>query len=48
VQSSNLKNALPEKVGNKNWKVYQITVDRAMLKEYLEEQEIIEPLNTGF
>jgi len=48
VHSSNLENALPDKVGEKNWNVYQISVDRTMLKKYLEEQEVIKPLNTGF
>jgi len=48
IHSSNLENALPDKVGEKNWNVYQIAVDRTMLKKYLEEQEIIKPINTGF
>lgn len=48
IHSSNLENALPDKVGEKNWNVYHISVDRTMLKKYLEEQEVIKPLNTGF
>lgn len=48
VHSSNLENTIPDRVGEKNWNLYLITVDRTMLKKYLEEQEIIKPLNTGF
>lgn len=48
IHSSSLENALPDKVGEKNWNVYQITVDRTILKKYLEEQEIIKSINTGF
>jgi|SRR5690554_3423582 hypothetical protein len=48
IHSSKIENALPDKIGEKNWKVYQVTVDRRMLKKYLEEQEIIKPINTGF
>lgn len=48
IHSSSFENTLPDKFGEKNWNVYQITVDRTMLKKYLEEQEIIKPINTGF
>lgn len=48
IRSSSLENALPDKIGKKNWNVYQITVDRTMLKKNLEEQKVIKPINTGF
>ncbi len=48
IHSSNLENAIPDKVGEKNWNLYQITVNKTMLKKYLGEQEIIKPINTGF
>lgn len=48
IHSSSVENALPEKIGEKDWKVYQVSVNRNLLKKYLEENEIIKPINTGF
>lgn len=48
IRSSSVENSLPEKIGEKDWKVYQITVNKNLLNKYLEEQEIIKPLNAGF
>jgi hypothetical protein len=38
----------PQQIGDKKWKVYQVSVSKDLLKKYLEEQKIIKSLNTGF
>ncbi len=48
TRSSATKTALPENLGAKNWKVYQISVSKDALKKYLEEKSIIKSLNSGF
>jgi len=39
---------LPQQIGDKEWKVYQVSVSKDLLRKYLEEQKIIKSLNTGF
>ena len=48
TRSSSTETTLPEGIGEKNWKVYQVAISRDALKKYLEEQKIIKSLNTGF
>ena len=48
TRSSSIETTLPEGIGEKNWKVYQVAISRDALKKYLEEQKIIKSLNTGF
>lgn len=48
TRSSATETTLPVNLGNKNWKVYQISVSKNELRKYLEEQKIIKPLNEGF
>ena len=48
TRSSSTETTLPEGIGEKNWKVYQVAVSKDALKKYLEDQKIIKSLNTGF
>lgn len=48
TRSSSKINATPEKIGDKNWKVYQITISKNELRKYLEDQQIIRPLLNAF
>lgn len=48
THSSKIATTLPEKIGEKDWKVYQVTVNRNLLKKYLEEKEVIKPIKSGF
>ncbi|WP_396185525.1 hypothetical protein [Flavobacterium sp.] len=48
TRSSSIETTLPEGIGEKNWKVYQVVVSKGGLKKYLEDQKIIKSLNTGF
>jgi hypothetical protein len=48
TRSSATETTLPENLGVKNWKVYQVSVSKNELRKYLEEQKIINSLNTGF
>ncbi|WP_127142122.1 hypothetical protein [Flagellimonas marinaquae] len=41
-------NTLPEKIGKKKWKVYQVTIAMDLLRKYLKEKRIIKSLNSGF
>jgi hypothetical protein len=45
---SNISSALPNKIGDKKWNVFQITVSKTSLKKYLEEIKIIRKLDSGF
>ena len=45
--SSN-SSTLPSNLGSKNWKVYEVSVSKNELRKFLEEQKIINSLNTGF
>ena len=48
TRSSAPESTLPALLGEKNWKVYQVSVAKANLRKYLEEQKIITSLNNGF
>jgi len=48
TRSSATETTLPENLGVKNWKVYQVSVSKNELRKFLEEQNIINALNTGF
>jgi HJR/Mrr/RecB family endonuclease len=48
TRSSSKINATTERIGDKNWKVYQITISKDELRKFLEEQQIIKPLLNGF
>lgn len=48
TKSSTIETTLPKNLGEKNWKVYQVSVSKNELRKYLEEQKIINSLNTGF
>ena len=48
TRSSEIETTLPENLGIKNWKVYQVSVSKNELRKYLEEQKIIKSLNNGF
>ena len=48
TRSSTTETTLPINLGVKNWKVYQVSVSKNELRNYLEEQKIINRLNTGF
>jgi hypothetical protein len=38
----------PISLGQKKWKVYQVSISKNQLRKYLEEQKIIKALNNGF
>ena len=42
------QSTLPESIGKRNWKVYQVSVAKNLLRKDLEDQKIIKPLNSGF
>jgi hypothetical protein len=48
TRSSATETTLPKNIGEKNWKVFQVSVSKEALKKYLEEKYIIKSLNTGF
>ena len=48
TRSSATETTLPTNLGVKSWKVYQISVSKNELRKYLEEQKIINSLNSGF
>ena len=48
TKSSTIETTIPKNLGEKNWKVYQVSVSKNELRKYLEEQKIINSLNTGF
>lgn len=48
TRDSATETTLPEKIGKKEWKVYQVSVSKNELRKYLEEKSIIKSLNTGF
>jgi hypothetical protein len=39
---------LPVAIGNQKWKVYQISISKSALSQYLEELKIIQTLNNQF
>lgn len=48
ARSSSTETTLPSSIGNKKWKVYEVTVSKNELRKYLEEKQIIKSLNAGF
>ncbi len=48
VRSSETESTLPINLGQKNWKVYQVSVSKDALKKYLEENSILKSINSGF
>ena len=48
TSSAENESALPENLGSKNWKVFQVSVAKDLLRIYLEENNIVKPLNEGF
>lgn len=48
TRSSAIETTMPNAIGEKSWKVYQITVSRDELQKYLQEKQIINSLNTAF
>lgn len=48
TRSSATETTLPANLGVQNWKVYQVSVSKNELRNYLEEQKIIKSLNNGF
>ena len=48
TRSSATETTIPQSIGDKNLKVYQVSVSRKELRKYLEEQKVIKSLNSGF
>ncbi len=48
TRSADTKSTLPNSIGPKHLKVYQISIAKNELRKYLEEQKIISKLNNGF
>ncbi len=48
TRSSAIETTLPLNISDKKWKVYQISVSKDAIRKYLEENQIIKSLNTGF
>ena len=47
-RSAAAETTLPLRLGEKNWKVYQVSVSINQLRKYLEGKKIIKPLTNGF
>ncbi len=48
TRASSTKTTLPVGLGEKKWKVYQVSVSKNELRKYLEDQKIIKSLSHGF
>ena len=48
TRSSEIETTMPVSLGKKEWKVYQVSVSKNLLRKYLEEKNIVKPLKTGF
>lgn len=48
TRSAATETKAPSQLGKNNWKVYQVSLSKNELRKYLEEQQIIKPLNAGF
>lgn len=48
TRSSATETTLPKNLGEKNWKIYQVSVSKDALKKYLEEKSILKSIKTGF
>ena len=47
-REASVPTTLPQQIGDKKWKVYQVSISKDLLRKYLEEQKIIKSLNSGF
>ena len=48
VRSSETSTTIPVNLGEKDWKVFQISVAKNLLRKYFQDKKIVKPLNTGF
>ena len=48
TRSSSTESTLPDSLGLKNWKVYQVSISKNELRKYLEDQKIIKSPTNGF
>ena len=48
TREATVETILPEIIGDKNMKVYRVSVAKTLLRKYLEDQKIIKSLNSGF
>ena len=48
TREATVSTTLPQQLGNKKWKIYQVSISKDLLRKYLEAQKIIKSLNTGF
>lgn len=48
TREASISTTLPQQIGDKKWKVYQVSISKDLLRKYLEEHKIIKSLNTGF
>jgi hypothetical protein len=48
TRTATITKTIPDSLGPKKWKVYQVTVLKKELRNYLEENKILNNLNNGF
>lgn len=48
TRTATVAKTIPDSLGPKKWKVYQVTVLKKELRNYLEENKILNNLNNGF
>ena len=48
TRDSDTETTLPERIGKKEWKAYQVSVSKNELRKFLETNSIIISLNNGF
>lgn len=48
TRSTATETTVPSRIDNKSWKVYQVSISKNELRKYLEENNIIKSLNSGF
>jgi hypothetical protein len=48
TREANISTTLPQQIGDKKWKVFQVSISKDLLRKFLEEHKIIKSLNTGF
>lgn len=48
TREASISTTLPQQIGHKKWKVYQVSISKDLLRKYLEEHKIIKSLNSGF
>lgn len=47
-RSSEINNATLAQTSNGKYKIHEVSISKAELRKYLEEEKIIKPLSTGF